>query len=283
MPDRPVCVGRTIAVSIVRRGPGTASGRAPGQSSRCVWVGSSGAASVMVDHGRAAGRRGRKWGRRELEHRGRRGGGTATCWIVGRSGHAQRRTSRRRVIRRGRRTGGAWWRLVVGVRGPVDVSQIAADDGSRFVGRFGAGRPSAWLMVVRHGRSHRLLLLTGRAGNRSAAGDHATGTARGSHTDAAVHSAATTGAVSAGHVYGWLRPRRAQREVRLRVFGKRRLGRADFARRIGATERAHRAAVRRHNGRGKQQVDETVTDVRKRRWPAVAATLMGRPPSSLQR
>jgi len=42
--------------------------------------------------------------------------------------------------------------VVMRVRKRVDVSQVPADDGPRLVGRFGAGRPPAWLMVVRDSR-----------------------------------------------------------------------------------------------------------------------------------
>lgn len=39
--------------------------------------------------------------------------------------------------------------VVMRVRKRVDVSQVPADDGPRLVGRLGAGRAPAWLMVVR--------------------------------------------------------------------------------------------------------------------------------------
>lgn len=277
--DRPVCVARTIAFGVVRRGGGTASGRASGQGPRGVRVGAaSGAAGVVMDHGRAAHRRrGRERGRWELEDRGRRCGGTAARRVVGRRGHAQRRTPGRRVVRRGRRAGCARRRLVMRVRERVDVPQVAADDGTRLVGRFGAGRPPARLMVVRHpGRGHRLLRLV-LAG-------HAAGTGRGCSDGAAAYSAAAAAATafSVGYVYGRLGPGRAQREVRLRVFGKRRLGRTDFAGRIGTAERAHGAAVRRHGGRCAQQVDDAAADVRItcRRLTVAASTTVPRAPSS---
>jgi len=51
--------------------------------------------------------------------------------------------------------------VVVRIRKRVDMSQIPADDGSRLVGRLGAGRPPTRLMVIRdRGRLLcRLLLL----------------------------------------------------------------------------------------------------------------------------
>jgi len=183
--DQPAGVARAVAVGVVRRGLCAAGGRAPGQGPRGVRIGAAGIPAVMVaGHGRrtAGGR-----GRRKLEHGGRRGRGTAARNVVGRRGHAQRRAPGRRVIRRGRRTGGTRRRSVVRVRERVDVSQVTADDGPRLVGRLGAGRPPARLMVIRRG-GHRLLLL-----QLVNAGD----------------GAAAAVVVAGGHVHGRLGPGRA--------------------------------------------------------------------------
>lgn len=60
--------------------------------------------------------------------------------------------------------------MVMRVRERIDVAQIATHHRPRLVGRLGAGRPPARLMVIRH-RGHRLLrlLLGGDRDRRRAA------------------------------------------------------------------------------------------------------------------
>lgn len=243
-------VARAVAVGVVRRGGRAAGGRTPRQRPGRVGVGAgsgaAGVAAVMVNHG---GRR----GRRELEHgaRRRRGGAAARRGgrtAVRRCGNAQRRTPGRRVIGRGRRAA-AGRRLVVvsrGVRERVYVTEVTADGGPRLVGgRLGAGRAPARLMVVRDGRRGQLrrLLRVGRGGT----------------------------AATAGHVHGRLGPRRAQCEIRRHAFRERRLGRSDFAGRVGAAERAHGTAVRRHGDNGRAAREQQV-DRRRRRQNNVRST-----------
>lgn len=208
----------------------------------------------MVGDGRATRRRrGGDRGRRKFEHcTGRRGCRATARWPVGRRGHAQRRASWWCVVRRGRRTT-ARRRLVMyvvmRVRKRVDVSQVPADDGPWLVGRLGAGRPPTWLMVVRD----RWRLLCSRLLEVI---DIAVGIVVIVMVDAGWHGTRPANcttrtrsnriATAIGHVNGRLRPGRAQRKVRLRLFGKRRFGRSDLARWIRTPERPHRTAVRWH-------------------------------------
>lgn len=147
---------------------------------------------------------------------------------------------------------------MVRIRERVDMSQVPSNDGTRLVGRLGAGRPPARLMVIRNGR--RLLLLLRLLLLRLLLWLllllllllqlllRLLQLFLQQLLLVLVDSA--TASVGVGHVHGRLGSGRAQGKIRLRMFGERRFGRTDLAGRVGTTKRPHGTAVRRHAAAG---------------------------------